>query len=64
VGEQEKRDGILIERVGHVAVILNGLLAEDSWHDWSWHDWSWSTVYLRERLAEHAAKGYKTWANG
>ena len=46
-GEQEQRDSILIERVGHVTVMLRGLLAEDSWHDWSW-----STAYLRERLAE------------
>jgi hypothetical protein len=56
VGEQEKRDAILIERIGHVNAMLRGLLAEDSWHDWSW-----STAYLRERLAEHPAEGYKTW---
>jgi hypothetical protein len=57
MGDQEQRDAILIERVGHVAVMLRGLLAEDSWHDWSW-----SAAYLRERLAEHPAEGqYKTW---
>ena len=56
MGDQETRDAILLERVGHVVVMLRGLLAEDSWHDWAW-----STAYLRERLAEHPATGYKTW---
>jgi hypothetical protein len=56
MGDQGKRDAILIERVGHAVVMLRGLLAEDGWHDWPW-----STVYLRERLAEHPAEGYKTW---
>lgn len=56
VGEQRTRDTILVERVGHVAVMLRGLLADDSWHDWAW-----STAYLRERLADHPATGYKTW---
>jgi hypothetical protein len=55
-GDQEQRDSILIDRVGHLAVMLRGLLGEDSWHSWSW-----STAYLRERLAEHPAEGYKTW---
>jgi hypothetical protein len=36
VGEQEKRDAILIDRVGHAVAMLRGLLGEDSWHDWSW----------------------------
>jgi hypothetical protein len=31
VGEQEKRDAILIERVGHLTVMLRTLLADDSW---------------------------------
>ena len=57
MGGQETRDRILVERVGHVAVMLRGLLAGDSWHDWAW-----STAYLRERLAEHPHAGqYKTW---
>jgi hypothetical protein len=56
VGEQRTRDSILVERVGHVAVMLRGLLAEDSWRNWAW-----STAYLRERLADHPATGYKTW---
>jgi hypothetical protein len=56
VGDQEKRDALLIERIGHVKVMLGSLLSEDSWRDWSW-----STAYLRERLAEHPAQGYKTW---
>jgi hypothetical protein len=57
VGDQELRDRILVERTGHVAVMLRGLLAEDSWQDWEW-----STAYLRERLAELPFEGkYKTW---
>jgi hypothetical protein len=56
MGDQEKRDAILIDRAGHMVVMLRGLGAEDSWHDWSW-----STAYLRERLAEYPAEGYKTW---
>lgn len=56
-GEQEKRDRILVERAGHVAAMLRGLLADDSWQNWSW-----STAYLRERLAEHPYEGqYKMW---
>lgn len=27
----------------------------------SYTDVAWSTAYLRERLAEHPAEGYKTW---
>jgi hypothetical protein len=57
VGDQEKRDAILIERTGHAMVMLRSLLAENSSADWEW-----SVEYLRERLAEHPAEGYKTWA--
>jgi hypothetical protein len=56
VSEQEKRDTILIERCGHAVVMLHSLLAQDAWADCKW-----STVYLRARLAEHSAEGYKTW---
>jgi hypothetical protein len=56
MGDQETRDAILLERVGHTAVMLRSLLSRDSWDDWAW-----STEYLRERLAEHPATGYKTW---
>lgn len=57
MGAQETRDAILLQRVGHVAVMLRSLLSRNSWDN----DWSWSVQYLRERLAEHPATGYKTW---
>lgn len=58
VGDEETRDRILIERTGHVAVMLQSLLSRDFRRD----DWEWSTEYLRERLAELPFEGkYKTW---
>ena len=56
-GAQKIRDKILLERVGHAAVMLRGILGEDA-HP----DIPWSVAYLRARLAEHPAEGYKTWA--
>ena len=56
VGDQETRDLILIERAGHAVVMLNGILGGGS-HP----DIPWSVAYLRARLAEHPAEGYKTW---
>lgn len=55
-GDQEIRDRILIERVGHAVVLLRRILGEDA-HP----DIPWSVAYLRARLAEHPAVGYKTW---
>ncbi len=56
-GDGKIADAILIERVGHAKVMLAGILGRDPIADVPW-----STAYLRERLAEHPATGYKTWA--
>ena len=56
-GNQEIRDRILIERAGHAVVLLRRILGGDA-HP----DIPWSVAYLRARLAEHPASGYKTWA--
>lgn len=55
-GDQETRDAILINRVMHAVVMLGSIL-----NGKSYTDVAWSTAYLRERLAEHPAEGYKTW---
>lgn len=57
VGDQEVRDQILTERAGHALVMLNAIL--DGEHPAP--DIPWSVAYLRARLAEHPAEGYKTW---
>lgn len=56
VGDEGIHDGILLERVTHTVIFLRGILAagrvtasEDE------------IRYLREKLAEHPAEGYKTW---
>ena len=54
VGERRTRDAILVERAGHARAMLVGILGGD--------DVPWSAAYLRARLAEHPAEGYKTWA--
>lgn len=56
VGDAEVHDRILLERVMHAVVMLRGVLEPDRCPDVPW-----STAYLRERLAEHPAQGYKTW---
>jgi len=56
VGDQEARDAILIERAGHAVVMLQGILGGDATPDIPW-----SVAYLRARLAEHPAEGYRTW---
>lgn len=56
VGEQEIRDRILIERSGHAVAMLNSILSGKGWLDVPW-----DVAYLRARLAEHPATGYKTW---
>lgn len=56
VSGDEVRTQILTERCGHAAAMLGALLAEDSWADWAW-----SVAYLRARVGEHPAAGYKTW---
>lgn len=57
VADQEVRDRILVERAGHAAVMLRGILGGDATTDVGW-----SAAYLRERLAGHPAAGYRTWA--
>jgi hypothetical protein len=54
MGDQAIRAKILEHRLGHAVVMLNGILGGT-------FDPAWSVVYLRERLAEHPAGGYRTW---
>jgi hypothetical protein len=56
VGDGEIADKILIERAGHARAMLAGLLGRDPIPDVRW-----SVAYLRARLAEHPATGYRTW---
>lgn len=54
--DQQLRDAILVERAGHVRVMLDGILGRDATRGIPW-----STAYLRDRLAERPAAGYRTW---
>jgi hypothetical protein len=56
VGDQETRDAILVERARHAVVMLAAILDGDAPLGIPW-----SVAYLRARLAEHPAAGYKTW---
>ena len=53
-GDGETRDRILAERLLHAVIMLRGVLDEGG-------DIAWHVGYLRDRLAEHPATGYKTW---
>lgn len=55
VGDDETRAKILDERLGRTVAILGGILGRDTIPDIPW-----SVAYLRARLAEHPAAGYKT----
>ena len=57
VGDEKARNAILLERVMHAVTMLRSILDEDRDADRI----AWSVAYLRERLAEHPATGYKTW---
>jgi hypothetical protein len=57
VGGREKYAEILTIRVMHAKSTLDGLLAADRPYAGAARD----VAYLRERLAEHPAEGYKTW---
>ena len=57
VKDQEIRNRILVERAGHAAVFLRGIFGDDPVSDLPW-----SIGYLNDRLAEHPAVGYQTWA--
>jgi hypothetical protein len=56
VGDQEARDRILVERAGHAVAMLDSILSGNEWTDVAW-----DVAYLRARMAEHPAQGYKTW---
>lgn len=56
VGDDETRLNILDQRLGHTVAMLQGILDRDPIADIPW-----SVGYLRERLAEHPATGYRTW---
>jgi hypothetical protein len=58
VGDDEIRAKILEHRLGHTVVMLKSVLREEH----PTPDIPWSVAYLRTRLAEHPAPGYKTWA--
>lgn len=57
IGDQRIRDAILVERAAHAMVMLNSILCAGH----PAPDVPWSVSYLRERLAEQRAEGYKTW---
>ncbi|MGC5007461.1 hypothetical protein [Streptomyces sp. DT203] len=52
VGDSETYGRILADRVMHARVTLEDALRRDD-------DLGWSTDYLRARLAEHPATGYR-----
>jgi hypothetical protein len=56
VGDDETRTKILLDRLGHMVVMLQGVLGENATVDLPW-----SVAYLRGRLAERPAAGYRTW---
>lgn len=58
VGEDETRTRVLLERAGHTVVMLQSILRDEH----PAPDAAWAVSYLRDRLAEHPAEGYKTWA--
>jgi hypothetical protein len=55
VGDAEKRAEILATRVMHATVLLRGITEGTT------IDLARSVEYLRERLAECPAEGYRTW---
>ena len=57
MGDEEIRAAIIEQRTGHAVVMLEAVL--DGTHPAP--DVAWSVAYLRDRLAEHPATGYRTW---
>jgi hypothetical protein len=57
VGDGEVYDRILLDRVMDAVVALQGVLRRGD-------DAGWSADYLRARLAEKPATGYRTWGEG
>ena len=58
MGDEETRNKILLERAGRAVVMLNAILHDEH----PAPDIPWSVRYLRDRLTEHPATGYRTWA--
>lgn len=54
VGDSEVHDRILLDRVMHAKVALEGVLQRGD-------DPGWSADYLRARLAEKPPTGYRHW---
>ena len=57
VGDGEVHDRILLDRVMHAKVALEGVLQRGD-------EPGWSADYLRSRLAEKPATGYRVWGEG
>jgi len=55
VGDEKIRAEIMDRRVMHAVTFLRGILDQEP------RDLGWHVAYLRDRLAEHPATGYKTW---
>jgi hypothetical protein len=55
IGEDAKRAEILKDRVMHALVMVEAVLGDGH------APLAWYVAYLRERLAEHPAEGYRTW---
>lgn len=59
VGDEETRNQILLMRVMHTVVFLEGLDQEDQ--AYVAESFPHRLSYFRERLAAYPAEGYKTW---
>jgi hypothetical protein len=57
VGDTEQHDRILNDRVMHAVIALHGVLDDEA----PSLGIEWTTTYLRARLAEHPATGYRAW---
>jgi hypothetical protein len=55
VGDGAVRDRILAERLMHTVIFLQGILSDPVTPP------EWDLDYLRDKLAEHPAAGYRTW---
>jgi len=55
VGDDETRAKIIEARVMHAVTFLRSILDTEP------YDPGWHVAYLRDRLAEHPATGYRTW---
>ncbi|MFR0359069.1 hypothetical protein [Streptomyces sediminimaris] len=58
IGDQEAHDRVLNDRAMHTKIALANLLEGHPLGV------EWTTQYLRERLAEHSATGYRAWGEG